>query len=302
MPWRLRVHRHNVRSLLSVLLAQAAISATAFRSGHGNKRPSHHFRPPSSFNFRQESTGPDVTSSTVTSTDPSLLVSTRAVAEVLSASASSGTPLTTIDSRSSTQTSSASLDNSLTAAPNATPNAAPSSPGSPTQRAMQPRRLLEIIVPVVLGILVVGLIFTFHRRWRRRQEAKGRAGSRLPESALGPSRRAPSTRRAAAYVGGGEGDWNRSDAHLRAEDGVFARNGWINPAEQAPDTSGQIELDEQIWDPDTDMTAGGHELFTGTFHSDSASHEEPALAESRPGSRNNILDSFHAPYVGPRVL
>jgi len=145
--------------------------------------------------------------------------------------------------------------------------------------------LVEIIIPVVLATLVAVLIFAWYRR-RRIREQKGWEGSRLPDlnspTTVWPLGRSGGESNGASrardtYVG--DGDWNRSDVHLRGEEketpSVNGPGNFSGP--QIP------ESDDQEWD--LTPSDAGHD-FTRTFHTDSLPQDEPALAESRPGSRN----------------
>jgi len=102
-----------------------------------------------------------------------------------------------------------------------------------------------------------------------------------------------------AYAGGG--DWNRSDAHLRGEDDSYEKdkrsidgpsaamkNGLSIPASVAQDDVSEpvhpeIEPGQPTWDPA--HLEGGND-FVQSFHLESPTYDEPALAESesRPGT------------------
>ncbi|KAJ6582079.1 hypothetical protein B0H19DRAFT_1117501 [Mycena capillaripes] len=173
------------------------------------------------------------------------------------------------------------------------PQTSPLPVASASTKSNKTRMLVEILVPLFLAALVAAAIsFAFYRR-RRVQDKKEWEGSRLPElndgtgiwafARSGAASKSPAPRPRTTYVGGGDSDWNRSDAHLRGEgayyehsidlSGAAIENGSSIPASEAPDVSeaGHSEV--------------GHD-YVRAFHSMSPmdEHDEPALAESRPGT------------------
>ncbi|KAJ7509670.1 hypothetical protein B0H11DRAFT_1960613 [Mycena galericulata] len=168
------------------------------------------------------------------------------------------------------------------------------------------RMLVEIIVPVVLATLVAAVIFALYRR-RRIQDQKGWEGSRLPELEtpsiwpFGRSRGASVARSRGKDSFAETEDWNRSDAHLRGEMDVYPKN-TPSVTVTAPRDILETEISEhqeQTWEPA--HFDPGHD-FSRVFHSESPSYDEPALAESRPGSRATVAEPSALPYEGPEVI
>ncbi|KAJ7742794.1 hypothetical protein B0H16DRAFT_1693645 [Mycena metata] len=147
-------------------------------------------------------------------------------------------------------------------------------------KAISKSRLLAAIITSILLVTgaVGGTVLAVCRRRHRRAQHMMVRGSiwsfvRVVGGLKGISPRARNT----TYEGGA--DWNRSDAHLRAtQDSAIAES---DPDAGIHDLESVIA--STVHSSEREPSDVGHDLALG-FHSESSTHDEPALADSRPGT------------------